>query len=140
MTLPINLRPRVQMIANADTPASSLPYANLVVVLVDADMASLGSGPDNPGQLLGVWGYPTGTVIIDGVTVTQYLMTNALDDVTRDFIRDIPGVTGWKDINQRAVYRQTARQLIRDWSVPAPEVRTYLQALFDAAKIEVLTP
>lgn len=136
MTLPIDSLQRVRLVADANTPALSLPYADLIVLLHAEDMIQLGSGPTNPGILLGLWGYPTG--VVDGVT--QYLMTNALDDVTRDFIRDIPGPLGWKDTNQRQVYRQAARQMIRDLGVPAPETRIILQTLFDAAKTETLTP
>lgn len=117
------------MAADADTPAGSLPYAGRIVGLRAVDMTQLGSGPDDVGVLLGIAGYPrTG-----GSTGTEFLMTPALDNVTRDFIRDIPSPKLWVDTNARANYRQVARILIRDRGVPAADVRSALKTLYDAA-------
>jgi len=126
----------IQMVADADTPSGAAQWDGQIVGIPFEYIPGLGSGPDDTGRLLGVDGYPRA----GGPTGTQFVMTPALDNVTRDFIRDIPSPEIWKDTNQRQVYRQTARALIRDHGVGAADVRGFLKQLYDAAVANDRTP
>lgn len=128
--MPIDLLQAIILEADADTPATYLPYAGRVVLIHPEDMPGMGSGPTDPGKLLGILGYPNG---VNAQGMTRYLMTPALDQVTKDFIDSIPLPKVWLDTTKRNVYRTVARQLIRDYGVPAADVRTALKALYDAA-------
>lgn len=121
------------MVADADTPSGSLQWDGRIVAIPVEYLSTIGSGPNDTGTLLGVHGYPRA----GGPTGTEFLMTPALDVVTRDFIRDIPNAETpgafWADVAQRAEYREIARVLVRDFRISAADVRPMLQRLYNAA-------
>ena len=138
MTTPLPDVVWVNLVADANTtPADAEAYAGKTVGLHSADIATLGSGPDNPGKLFGVLrGYPRA----GGTTGTEFLMIPNVEPVTARFIQTIPAEGFWKLAASRQVYRNVALSLIDTYQVPAGALRTALKSLYDAAVSNNLAP
>ena len=91
MTSPIASFIGVVFTADTDTPAESLPYAGQTFLIPPEYLTVLGSGPTNPGILLGIRGYHIAT----GPTGHQWLMTAPIGNAVRDAILAIPGAHSW---------------------------------------------
>lgn len=125
----------IQFVADADTPADATQWDQKIFLVAPEYMANIGSGPSNPGVLMGVRGYH----VTGGPTGHQWLMTGPVTNAVRDQIGQIPGAQGWLAPGTRATYRQAAAQLIRQHGVPAPDVISILTDLYNAAAANATT-
>lgn len=128
MTSPLGTFVDVMLVADADTPAESQPFAGQHLWLPPEYLTAVGSGPSNPGYLLGIRGY----MRTASTGQREWLMTNVLSPTTVAAVRDIPGGLGWVDTTARQVYRQQARRLIEAGMAQADTVDV-LQRLYNAA-------
>jgi hypothetical protein len=129
MTSPISSFVGVVFTADADTPAESLPYDGKTFLVPPEYLTAIGSGPGNPGILIGIRGYH----VAAGPTGHQWLMTAPVNNAVRDAILAIPGVHSWTVQASFVAFRNAAVTLIRDFGVPAPTVVTALTNLYSAA-------
>src|SRR5688572_21208780 len=122
----------VAMVADDDTPAESLPLNGRIVGLRPADIAGMGSGPDNPGELGGVRGFPrTG-----GPTGTEFLMTPKIPAAIVAAFTTIPGPQGWLVPASRQAFATVGRALIDTHDLPPSLVLGALGDLYAAAVAE----
>jgi hypothetical protein len=120
----------IKLVADVNTNvADAETYAGKIVGIRPEDIATLGSGPDSPGKLFGVRGYPRS----GGLTGTEFVMLPNVEPITARFIATIPPEGAWKLVASRQVYRNAADILIDTYGVPAGAVRTALKSLYDAA-------
>lgn len=129
MTSPISSFVGVVFTADADTPPESLPYDGKTFLVPPEYLAAIGSGPGNPGVLIGIRGYH----IAAGPTGHVWLMTAPVSNAVRDGILAIPGGHAWTVPASLTTFRNVAVTLIKDFGVPAPSVVTQLTALYNAA-------
>lgn len=129
MTSPISSFVGVVFTADADTPAESLPYAGQTFLIAPEYLTALGSGPGNPGVLIGIRGYH----IAAGPTGHTWLMIGPVNNAVRDALLGIPGAHSWTVQASFVTFRNTALVLIRDFGVPAPTAVTALTNLYNAA-------
>jgi hypothetical protein len=129
VTSPIASFVGVVFTADVDTPAESLPYAGQTFLIPPEYLTAIGSGPSNPGVLIGIRGYH----VAAGPTGHQWLMTAPIGNAVRDAILAIPGAHSWTVPAAAATYRNMALVLIRDFGVPAPSAVTALTNLYNAA-------
>jgi hypothetical protein len=122
----------VAMVADADTPAESLPLNGRVVGLRPADTAGMGSGPDNPGELFGVRGYPRA----GGPTGTEFLMVAKIPAATVAAFNVIPGPQGWIVPASRTTFANVGRALIDTYDLAPSLVLGALGDLYGAAVAE----
>lgn len=122
----------VSLVADADTPAESAPLAGRVVGLRPADTAGMGSGPDNPGELFGVRGYPRA----GGPTGTEYVMVPKIPAAIVAAFTTIPGPQGWIVPASRTTFANIGRALIDTHGIPASLVLGALGDLYGAAVAE----
>lgn len=136
MTSPIADFIGVQFTADADTPAEYLTWDQKILLIAPEYLTALGSGPSNPGILIGVRGYH----MAGGPTGHQWLMAAPVTNAIRDQLLAIPGAHSWTVTAARTTYRNVAITLIRDYGVPGPDVVTALQSLYNAAVTNYTTP
>lgn len=134
MTLPgtFNTLTWVAMVADADTPAESLPLNGRVVGLHPADTAGMGSGPDNPGKLFGVRGYPRS----GGPTGTEYVMVPTIPAAVVAAFNVIPGPQGWIMPASKATFANVGVALIDTYGIAASLVLGALGDMYNAAVAE----
>lgn len=108
------------LVADAQTPPDVAAYAGRVVGIPTSLLASVGSGPDNPGRLVGLFGYRrayTGPTV-GGVTIAAewYLAPAVPASIVNAFLI-IPGAEGWLVPASRDAYANVGTTLITN---PAP--------------------
>lgn len=122
----------VALVADADTPAESLPLNGRVVGLHPGDMAGMGSGPDNPGALFGVRGFPRA----GGPTGTEFVMVARIPATIVAAFRTIPGPQGWIVDASRATFAGIGRALIDTHGLAPSLVLGALTDMYNAAVAE----
>jgi hypothetical protein len=133
---PIGQWVSITFIADANSPADVMQWAGKTYLIDPATMTALGSGPSDPGKLLGVRGYRT--TAPDGSA--QWLMTSPVPPAVLAAFNAMPGANGWLDETARATYRQVGLTLLEQYGMPAPDVLSALQHLYDAAVANYTTP
>jgi hypothetical protein len=134
MTLP-NLpggRQYVRLVANAETPAELQVLNGVILALLPADLAGMGSGPDNPGVLLGLKGYP----VPGGPVGTDYLMVPAIPASVIAAFNVIPGSQGWIVPAARDDFAGIGVALINTYGINASLVLGALTTMYNAAVTE----
>lgn len=130
MTSPLTSFVDVTFVAIAETPTANLQYDGKMFWFPPEYLSAIGSGPTNPNYIMGVRGYMQTNATTGR---REWVMTNLLDQATRDAIRDIPGGLGWVNTNARQVYRDQARRMITSWNVPTADIVNIEKLLYDAA-------
>jgi hypothetical protein len=128
MSQPLTDLTWMQLTAGPDTQPEHQQYAGRIIGVPPG--TNVGSGPTNPGKILGVWGYPVTNPPGSPVPV-NWVMTSSLPGAYRDYIGNIPD-TGWVDGNAEIVFQDMARALI-EFPVPAAQVGELLTALWTAS-------
>jgi hypothetical protein len=101
----------VRLVAGPDTQPADGIYNGRIVGFAPGTQA-IGSGPDSPGMLLGIHGYPQPSPAGSGAAL-DFVMQGPLPPAAVDFIRNIPA-GGWVDTTARQVMRQQVRRLVLD--------------------------
>lgn len=106
----------IQIVTNAESPPETAVLNGAIIGLRSSDVAwqEMGSGPDNPGSLFGVHGYP----IAGGPTGQQFLATPQISAATRQQFEQIPGGTGWLVKAAHDKYANNGTALINTYNVP----------------------
>jgi hypothetical protein len=132
----------VRLVALSDTPPAVVQYHGLIVGLRPADLADMGSGPENPGTLAGVFGHSRpvqGPPSEDGLTIAaEWVMTPPIPAAVVEAFRVIPGPEGWQVNASRNAYRNIGQALILTHGLPAVEVLDALRSLYGAAVTEAI--
>lgn len=142
MTAPASLADLmgIRMVALPDTPAAVTKYNNLIVAVRSSDLALMGSGDQNPGYLLGVFGWTRpngGAATQNGMSiVAEWVMAPPIPTGVVTAFEAIPGQQGWLVPAARTVFATAGQQLILDHGIPANVVLGMLQALYPAAIAE----
>jgi hypothetical protein len=116
------------LVTGADTQPEHVQYAGRIIGVPAG--TNVGSGPTNPGRILGVWGYPVANPP-ESLVPISWVMTSSLPGVYKDYIHAIPD-TGWVDEAAEIVFQNMARALI-EFPVPAAQVGELLTQLQAAA-------
>src|SRR5215212_7084078 len=109
MTAPLSSLTFVRLVAGPDTQSGDVQYDGRIVGF-PAGSQDIGSGPDSPGRLFGINGYPQPSAAGTGVTV-DFVMQGPLPPAVVEAIRQIPD-RGWVDTTARQQVRQQVRRLI----------------------------
>lgn len=136
MTLPggFGSLTHIEMVADADTPAEYQPLNGRLVSLRPADTAGMGSGPDAPGELLGVRGYPRS----GGPTGTQFLMTALIPASIIAAFNTIPGPQGWQVQASRQGFAQVGQALITTYGASPSLTLQTLNNLYGWTRTEIV--
>lgn len=132
------------LVVDADTPAEVAPYAGRVVGIPSSMLAGIGSGPDNPGRLVGLFGYRrayTGPTV-GGVTIAAewYLAPPVPASVASAF-NVLPGAGGWIVPASKATWAAIGTTLITNPAPSGYDAATVLSAftdLYGAARDELV--
>jgi hypothetical protein len=134
VTAPIADLIGIELVAGPDTPTEDQQHAGKILLLPPEYLTKLGSGPTNPGVLLGIRGYhQTG-----GSTGHQWVMAGEITQAVRNQILAIPA-DGWADTSLTTgtplrVYVNQIRRLAGDpLNVSLPDVVDVANRLHDAA-------
>lgn len=119
----------IRLVTGPDTQPGNEQY-NGRIIGFPAGGQNIGSGPDSPGQLYGIHGYPTPSAAGSGVAV-DFVMTGPLPPAVVDAIRQIPD-GGWVDTTARQLVRQQVRRLILA-AVPSADALDVATIVHDAA-------
>lgn len=128
MTVPLESLSWMRLASGPDTQPEHLPYAGQIIGVPPG--TDVGSGPTNPGIILGVRGYPEQRPP-GSVPPIDWVMTSSLPTVARDYIHAIPD-TGWVRPESEATFQAMARALI-EFPVPMASVGDLLTQLWTAA-------
>lgn len=120
----------IKLVADATTPPEWAIYDGRIIGV--PTISGIGSGKDNPGELIGLTGYPT--VVTDPVTTQGFVMTR-IDSVTLDYIDGLMS-GGWTDPAQLDKVRAVAASL-RSIGVAAADVRTALGGIIEATTTDI---
>lgn len=128
MSAPLNDLSWMVLTTGPDTQPEHMQYGGRIIGVPSG--TDVGSGPSNPGRILGVWGYPVANPPGSPVP-TNWVMTSSLPGAYRDYIHNIPN-TGWLDPATETTFQNVARALI-EFPVPAAQVGEVLTLLWTAA-------
>jgi hypothetical protein len=123
--------------ADGSTPADvATKYGGKVFLIDPATMGEIGSGPSNPGYLLGVRGYmQAGTD-----TAQQWVMQGLITAAMIAQFNAIPGTHSWTSPSASQTFVSYGRALLNPpYNAPAPDVMALLQALYTAAVLNYTT-
>lgn len=145
MTSPtINTLSYFLLVADADTPAEVAGYAGRVVGIPSGMLGSIGSGPDNPGRLVGLFGYRrtyTGPTV-GGVTIAaEWYLAPPVPAAVAAAFNVIPGPQGWIVPASKQTFANYGITLITH---PAPSgydaatTQTALADFYAAARAELI--
>lgn len=124
----------VTMVADAETPPESLPLNGHSVGLRAADLTVMGSGPDNPGSIGDVRGYPRP----GGPFGMEYLMTPVVPASIRAAFDVVPGPQGWQVPASRQTFANIGQQLINTYGVTPNLALQALTNLYNASRAELV--
>lgn len=124
----------VLLVANGDTPAEVRQYNGVVLGLRGADLTAMGSGPDNPGTLAGIFGYSRPSTVPN--VAAEWVMSSPIPQSILAAFEVIAGQQGWLVPAARAVFAAKGQELILEHGLPANVVLAMLQALYPAAIAE----
>lgn len=128
MSAPLNELMWMTLVTGADTQPEHVQYAGRVLGVPAG--TDVGSGPTNPGKILGVYGYPVAAA--PGALIpTNWVMSSSLPTAAKTYIHNIPN-TGWLVPAAETAFQDEARKLIV-FGAPMAEVGVLLTNLWTAA-------
>lgn len=127
----------LRLVALADAPPEVAPYHGLILGLRAADLAELGSGPESPGTLAGIFGYTRpneGAGEEGGLTISaEWVMAPPIPAPVVAAFEVLPGPEGWQIAASRTAYSGMGQALIVTYGIAAVDVLAALQSLYTAA-------
>jgi hypothetical protein len=130
VTSPIDSFLAVQFLANQYTPANYLKWDKKIFAIPPEYQTALGSGPGNPGILLGVRGYH----VAAGPTGHQWVMAPPFTPTVLAAFQAIPGAHGWLNQASLNTYQVIGLQLVETYGATPADAVAALQSLYSAAK------
>lgn len=132
------------LVADVDTPANVQAYAGQVVGIPSSMLAGIGSGPDNPGHLVGLFGYrrPYSGPTVGGVTIAaEWYLAPIVPAAVAAAFEQIPGPPGWVVTASHDTYANLGITLITNPApagYPAATVLNALNSFYQGAKNELV--